>query len=62
MDWKYFHRNESPFIIGLSTNTSFITLNLWMFIYKNASLLDTRDVLYNIYQKITNTSDDEFLT
>jgi hypothetical protein len=24
--------------------------------------LDTRDVLYNIYQKITNTSDDEFLT
>jgi hypothetical protein len=62
MDWKYFHRNESPFIIGLNTNTSFTTLNLRMYIYKNASLLDTRDVLYNIYQKITNTSDDEFLT
>jgi hypothetical protein len=37
-------------------------MNLWMYNYKNASILDTRDVLYNIHQKITNTSDDEFLT
>lgn len=48
--------------MGANKNTSFTTLNLWIYIYNNASLLDTRDVLYNIYQKITNTSDDEFLT
>jgi hypothetical protein len=48
--------------MGVNTNTNFTTLNLWMYIYNNASLLYTRDVLYNIYHKITNTSDDEFLT
>ena len=62
MDWKYFHRNESPFMIGVNTNTSFTTMNLWMYIYNNASLLDTSDALYTIHQKTTNTSDDEFLT
>lgn len=46
----------------VNTNTSFTTLNSWMYIYNNAFLLDTREVLYNIYQKITNTSDDGFLT
>jgi hypothetical protein len=48
--------------MGVNATTSFITLNLWIYIYKNASLLDTRDMLYSIYQKITNTSDVEFLS